>query len=38
MTNHIRRTLRRLDRWTLMVFNPYFASDHPERRRRNTGR
>ena len=24
----IRRTLRRLDRWTLTVFNPYYASDH----------
>ncbi len=20
--------LRRLDRWTLTVFNPYYASDH----------
>jgi hypothetical protein len=28
MTNLIRRTLRRLDRWTLTVFNPYYASDH----------
>ena len=28
MTDLIRRTLRRLDRWTLTVFNPYIASDH----------
>jgi hypothetical protein len=28
MTEFIRRTLRRLDRWTLVVFNPYYASDH----------
>ena len=26
--NFVRRTLVRLDRWTLTVFNPYFASDH----------
>jgi hypothetical protein len=24
----VRQILRRLDRWTLMVFNPYYASDH----------
>jgi hypothetical protein len=29
MTDLVRRTLRRLDRWTLTVFNPYIASDHP---------
>jgi len=28
MMDLIRRTLRRLDRWTLTVFNPYYASDH----------
>jgi len=28
MTDFIRNTLRRLDRWTLVVFNPYVASDH----------
>lgn len=28
MIRFIRRTLRRLDRWTLTVFNPYYASDH----------
>jgi hypothetical protein len=28
MTDFIRRTLGRLDRWTLTVFNPYIASDH----------
>jgi hypothetical protein len=28
MTTTIRRALRRLDRWTLEVFNPYFPSDH----------
>ncbi len=28
MAGIIRRTLRRLDRWTLTVFNPYYASDH----------
>jgi hypothetical protein len=28
MKDTIRRTLRRLDRWTLTVFNPYYASDH----------
>jgi hypothetical protein len=28
MNERIRRTLRRLDRWTLTVFNPYLASDH----------
>jgi hypothetical protein len=28
MSNLIHRTLRRLDRWTLTVFNPYYASDH----------
>ena len=28
MTGLIRNTLRRLDRWTLVVFNPYYASDH----------
>jgi hypothetical protein len=28
MTEFIRHTLRRLDRWTLTVFNPYIASDH----------
>lgn len=27
MTDFIRQTLRRLDRWTLVVFNPYYASD-----------
>jgi hypothetical protein len=24
----VRQILRRLDRWTLTVFNPYYASDH----------
>ena len=24
----VRQMLRRLDRWTLTVFNPYYASDH----------
>lgn len=33
MKDIIRRTLRRLDRWTSTVFNPYLASDHPEDRR-----
>ena len=28
MTDRIRDILRRLDRWTLTVFNPYYASDH----------
>ena len=28
MKDIIRRTLRRLDRWTLTVFNPFVASDH----------
>jgi hypothetical protein len=28
MMDFVRRTLRRLDRWTLTVFNPYYASDH----------
>jgi hypothetical protein len=28
MTDLVRRTLHRLDRWTLTVFNPYIASDH----------
>jgi hypothetical protein len=28
MSDLIRRTLRRLDRWTLTVFNPYYPSDH----------
>ena len=28
MKDTIRRTLRRLDRWTLTVFNPYYASYH----------
>ena len=28
MKDSIRRALRRLDRWTLTVFNPYYASDH----------
>jgi hypothetical protein len=28
MMDLFRRTLRRLDRCTLMVFNPYYASDH----------
>jgi hypothetical protein len=28
MTEFIRHALRRLDRWTLTVFNPYYASDH----------
>lgn len=28
MTDRIRDMLRRLDRWTLTVFNPYIASDH----------
>ena len=28
MTHLVHRTLRRLDRWTLTVFNPYIASDH----------
>ncbi len=28
MAGIIRRTLRRLDRWTLTAFNPYYASDH----------
>jgi hypothetical protein len=28
MNDRIRDILRRLDRWTLTVFNPYIASDH----------
>ena len=28
MKDRIRTALRRLDRWTLTVFNPYYASDH----------
>ena len=28
MKDRIRRALRRVDRWTLTVFNPYIASDH----------
>jgi hypothetical protein len=28
MIEFIRTTLRRLDRWTMTVFNPYYASDH----------
>ena len=28
MINTIRRVLRRLDDWTLEVFNPYYPSDH----------
>ena len=28
MKDFVRQTLRRLDRWTLTVFNPYLASDH----------
>jgi hypothetical protein len=28
MADFIRQTLRRLDRWTLVAFNPYYASDH----------
>lgn len=28
MTTTIRRALRRLDDWTLEVFNPYYPSDH----------
>jgi hypothetical protein len=28
MTDRIRDIMRRLDRWTLTVFNPYIASDH----------
>jgi hypothetical protein len=28
MTTTIRRALRRLDDWTLEVFNPRFPSDH----------
>jgi hypothetical protein len=28
MTDFIHRTLRRLDQWTLTVFNPYYASNH----------
>jgi hypothetical protein len=28
MIEFIRHTVRRLDRWTLTVFNPYYASDH----------
>jgi hypothetical protein len=27
-TSRIRRVLRRLDTWTLTVFNPYLHSDH----------
>jgi hypothetical protein len=27
-TSRIRRALRRLDAWTLTVFNPYVHSDH----------
>ena len=26
--DRIRTALRHLDRWTLTVFNPYYASDH----------
>ena len=29
MIKTIRRALRRLDDWTLEVFNPYYPSDHP---------
>jgi hypothetical protein len=29
MTDFIRTILRRLDRWTLTVFNPRIPSDHP---------
>lgn len=32
MIERIRRTLRRLDRWTVTVTNPYLPSDHPEHR------
>jgi hypothetical protein len=28
MTTTIRRVLRRLDDWTLEVFNPWLPSDH----------
>jgi len=28
MTDRVRDIMRRLDRWTLTVFNPYYASDH----------
>ncbi len=28
MTDRIRHLLRRLDGWTLTVFNPYLPSDH----------
>jgi len=28
MIINIRRVLRRLDDWTLKVFNPYYPSDH----------
>ena len=28
MNDRIRRALRRLDRWTITVTNPYIASDH----------
>ena len=28
MMKTIRRALRRLDDWTLEVFNPYYPSDH----------
>ena len=28
MIKTIRRAMRRLDDWTLEVFNPYFPSDH----------
>ena len=28
MTITIRRALRRLDDWTLEVFNPWYPSDH----------
>ena len=28
MTNRFRMMLRRLDDWTLTVFNPYLPSDH----------
>jgi hypothetical protein len=27
-TSRLRRVLRRLDAWTLTVFNPYLHSDH----------
>ena len=33
MKDRIRNILRRLDRWTLTVTNPYVASDHPDDRR-----